>query len=183
MATRFSANSKGIFVGHGMQVRCAVGKGGVIAAADKREGDGGSPIGDWPMRRVFFRPDRLACPETGLPTVALTPTDGWCDQVGDPLYNQKVTTDYPARHEKLWRDDHVYDLIVELGYNDDPVLDGHGSAIFMHVARPEYEPTEGCIALDIADLKKVLALSSEGSTLAISDAQTFSQQSLYDTRH
>ncbi|MFN3401191.1 MAG: L,D-transpeptidase, partial [Ferrovibrio sp.] len=148
----------GKFEGAGRVFRCALGKGGVKPAGDKREGDGASPIGVWPPRRVWYRPDKGPPPETGLPVLAIRPGDGWCDAPGHPLYNRLVPLPFPASHERLWREDGVYDLIVELGYNDDPPEAGRGSAIFMHMARPDYSGTEGCVALALPDLLALLAV-------------------------
>jgi len=78
-----------------------------------------------------------------------------------------VILPYPAGHERLWREDHVYDLIVALGYNDDPILPGRGSAIFLHVARPDYSPTEGCVACARDDLLALLAAATPGDVLEI----------------
>lgn len=167
MTLIFEASADGIFVGANHEFRCAIGKGGMTEAANKREGDGASPIGQWEMRRVFYRADKTPPPVTDLPKVPIKENDGWCDDPGDLLYNCPVTLPYPASHEKLWRDDDVYDLIVELGHNDDPPVPGLGSAIFLHVATPDYEPTEGCIALNEQDLRTVLALVGPGSKLAI----------------
>jgi len=149
----------------GRRWRCALGRAGVVA--DKREGDGGTPRGVLPLRRVFYRPDRLSPPATGLPVRALAPDDGWCDDPADPAYNRLVRRPYPASAERLWRDDAVYDVIVELGWNDDPVAPGRGSAIFLHVARPDYGPTEGCVALALSDLLALLALCRPGDALAV----------------
>lgn len=125
---------------------CAIGKGGV--SNGKQEGDGATPIGCWPLRQVFYRPDRLtSAPPAPVPCRALAPDDGWCDDPADPLYNQAVRLPYAGRHEELWRSDRVYDVIVTLGYNDDPPVAGRGSAIFLHNARPDFSPTEGCVAL------------------------------------
>jgi L,D-peptidoglycan transpeptidase YkuD (ErfK/YbiS/YcfS/YnhG family) len=151
----------------GREVRCALGRSGVTPADSKREGDGASPLGVWPMRQVLWRPDRIAAPATRLPTVALIPEAGWCDDPADPFYNRPVLLPYPASHEKLWREDHVYDVIVELGYNDGPIVAGRGSAIFLHVARPDYSPTEGCIACAVDDLLALLAEAKPGDALAI----------------
>lgn len=138
------------------RMRCALGKGGVRPVIEKREGDGATPLGRFPMRRVLFRPDRGPQPVTQMPIQPISPTDGWCDAPGDPAYNRPVTLPYPASAEALWRAESVYDLIVVLGHNDDPVIDGAGSAIFMHIARRNYSPTEGCIALDRTDLETIL---------------------------
>jgi L,D-peptidoglycan transpeptidase YkuD (ErfK/YbiS/YcfS/YnhG family) len=138
----------------GRDFACVLGKGGV--RPDKLEGDGATPTGRFPLRRVFYRPDRLAAPATRLEAVALVPTDGWCDDPTDAAYNRPVALPYPAGHETLWRDDAVYDVIVQLGHNDDPVVKGAGSAVFMHVARPDRSPTEGCVALALEDLLSVL---------------------------
>ena len=135
--------------------RCALGRGGIVA--DKREGDGGTPVGTFPLRRLLYRPDRVAAPTTRLPVRALTLTDGWCDDSDDPAYNRPVTLPFAASHEKMWRDDNIYDVVVVLGHNDDPPVAGRGSAIFLHVARPDYRPTEGCVALALDDLLTVLA--------------------------
>lgn len=135
--------------------RCALGRGGI--SRNKREGDGATPAGAWPMRRLLYRADRVACPKTRLPAMPINPTDGWCDEPGDPAYNQPVALPYPGRHERLWREDGLYDLLVVLGHNDDPVVPGLGSAIFLHVAGADYGPTEGCVALARPDLERVLA--------------------------
>lgn len=164
----FKATASGVFSGENMEFRCALGKGGVIGADLKREADGASPLGIWPMRRLFYRADRLARPETGLPAIALRERDGWCDAADHPLYNRPVTLPFAASHETLWREDHVYDLIVELGHNDDPVVPGLGSAIFFHLAREDYRPTEGCIALAREDMLQVLRLCDPGTLLEIS---------------
>jgi L,D-peptidoglycan transpeptidase YkuD (ErfK/YbiS/YcfS/YnhG family) len=163
----FSATSDGSLDISGRRVRCALGRSGVLPAADKREGDGASPLGVWPFRKVLYRPDREPAPKTRLPVQALTPVDGWCDAPGDPAYNRPVRLPYPASAETLWREDRVYDLIVVLGHNDDPVSPGAGSAIFLHVAAPGYSPTQGCVALAREDLEAVLAMAAPGDCLAI----------------
>jgi L,D-peptidoglycan transpeptidase YkuD (ErfK/YbiS/YcfS/YnhG family) len=136
------------------RLRCAVGRGGIVR--EKREGDGGTPVGAWPMRELLYRPDRLERPATRLPARPIARDDGWCDAPGDPAYNRPVRLPFPASAETLWRRDRVYDLVVPLGYNDAPVVPGAGSAIFLHLARRGYEPTAGCVALSRADLLRVL---------------------------
>lgn len=163
----FIANASGQLRWGDNVVRCALGKTGVTPAEAKREGDGASPIGVWPMRQVLWRPDRIAAPATGLPVVELIPQAGWCDDPADPFYNRPILLPYAASHEKLWREDHLYDLIVELGYNDAPVIPGNGSAIFLHIAREDYAPTEGCIACALPDLLALLADAKAGDAIEI----------------
>lgn len=144
----------------------AIGRNGITVA--KREGDGATPIGTLPVRRVLYRADRVEAPRTRLPVQAIRPEDGWCDDPENPWYNKPVDLPFPARHERLWRDDHVYDLIAVLGWNDAPVVPGRGSAIFLHIARPDFSGTEGCVALAMEDLVRVLADAGPGDTLTIS---------------
>lgn len=147
----------------GRRLRCAIGRGGINIT--KREGDGISPAGCYPLLRILYRPDRLAGVKSDLPVQALTPQDGWCDDPADPLYNQPVQLPYPGRHEKLWRDDGVYDVIVVLGHNHNPPVPHLGSAIFLHIAKPGYGPTEGCAALAQTDLLAILAEARAGDLL------------------
>lgn len=141
------------------------GKGGI--REDKKEGDGATPVGVFPLRQVFYRPDKVSPFPCALPLIPLTPMDGWCDDPADPKYNQFIKLPYPARHEHLWRDDHVYDIIVVLGYNDDPPIPGKGSAIFMHLIREDHSPTEGCIALKKEDLIEILTTISKETNLCV----------------
>ena len=147
---------------------CAIGRGGVTQ--DKREGDGATPLGRWPLREVLYRPDRLAAPETALGVQPLSPDMGWCDDPEHPDYNRLIRRPSSARHETLWRHDRVYDVIVVLGYNDSPVVPGLGSAIFLHVARPRFEPTEGCVALRQADLLGYLGYAGPGDAVIVEPA-------------
>jgi L,D-peptidoglycan transpeptidase YkuD (ErfK/YbiS/YcfS/YnhG family) len=135
-------------------IRCALGRTGI--RREKIESDGATPSGNFPFRRVLFRPDRIPKPETILPIQAIGPTDGWCDDPADPKYNMPVTMPFPASAESLWRQDGLYDVIVVLGHNDTPPIPGAGSAIFLHVARPDFGPTEGCVALPLTNLCELL---------------------------
>jgi L,D-peptidoglycan transpeptidase YkuD (ErfK/YbiS/YcfS/YnhG family) len=135
----------------GKRFRCALGRGGI--RADKREGDGATPIGRFPLRRVFFRDTP---PKTALPLAAISQRDGWCDAPDDIAYNRAVVLPYPASHEVMWRTDHLYDRVLVIGHNDDPVVPGLGSAVFVHLAHGDYRPTEGCIAFARDDLETIL---------------------------
>ncbi|MCX7382148.1 MAG: L,D-transpeptidase family protein [Alphaproteobacteria bacterium] len=141
-------HADGRFVFQGRTYRCALGRGGV--RADKEEGDGATPLAVLPLRRVYFRADRVKIPVCAVP-------DGWCDDPTSRIYNQPVRLPCSARHEELWRRDALYDIIAVLGWNDAPVERRRGSAIFLHVARADYAATEGCVALALPDLREVLA--------------------------
>ncbi len=144
-------------------LRAALGRSGI--ALEKREGDGASPAGRWEMRRVLYRSDRLDVPVTALPVAVIAQNDGWCDAPDHKAYNQPVTFPFKASAERLWRDDHLYDLVVVLSHNEPPVTPHAGSAIFLHVARPDYGPTEGCAALALDDLLHVLSRADRDSAV------------------
>ncbi len=166
----FTATSDGWLDLGGRRARCALGRAGVLPAGAKTEGDGATPAGVWPLRRVFYRSDRGGAPATTLPVQPIRGSDGWCDDPCDPAYNRPVTLPYPASAERLWREDGLYDLVVVLGQNDDPVVPAAGSAIFLHIARPDLSGTEGCVAMSRADLEALLALAQPGDVLAITPA-------------
>lgn len=165
----FTVGSDGTFDLGDRVVRCALGPAGVIAADAKREGDGATPVGVWPMLRVVYRPDRGPAPATGLPVAPVDPQDGWCDDPVDPNYNRPVTLPYPASCESMWREDELYDVVVILAHNDDPPVPGLGSAIFLHCAKPDYPPTQGCVALAKADLLALLEKARPGDAIEIRD--------------
>ncbi|HXF55465.1 MAG TPA: L,D-transpeptidase family protein [Hyphomicrobiaceae bacterium] len=148
-----------------LRFRCALGRSG--RRVRKREGDGATPVGRFLMQRVLYRPDRCQRPRTGLKTHVLRPTDGWCDCPRDRNYNRPVRLPYPASAEAMWRADELYDLVVVLSHNCRPRVKGLGSAIFLHVAAPGLAPTQGCIALRRADLMRLLAQLSRGSSVWI----------------
>ena len=156
--------------------RCAIGRAGLIAADQKQEGDGATPIGRWRMSRLLFRPDRVEGMATALPSTAISRQDGWCDAPADPHYNQQIVRPYEASHEILWREDFLYDILVVLDHNSNPVVPGRGSAIFLHLARKNYEPTEGCVALARSDLLRVLGEASADSAVLVTSDHHGHQQ-------
>lgn len=150
-------------------IPCALGRSGTIPQEQKREGDGATPEGVFPLRRLWYRQDKVSIPiECTLPTKPITPTDGWCDDEKSPSYNKPILLSLNLgidrtleSHERLWRsEDDLYDFIVEIGYNDEPSIPGHGSAIFLHVARTKMTPTAGCIAVSKQDMIKILPFLS-----------------------
>jgi L,D-peptidoglycan transpeptidase YkuD (ErfK/YbiS/YcfS/YnhG family) len=148
------AGHLGFFEAFNNKFVCALGAGGV--AKQKREGDLKSPAGRFALREVLYRADRLDRPATGLPARSIGPDDGWCDEPNDSAYNRPVKLPYRASAENLWRADNIYDLVVVIGYNDDPVVRCLGSAIFLHVATEKYGPTRGCVALAYDDLLPIV---------------------------
>ncbi|MFT4090915.1 MAG: L,D-transpeptidase family protein [Asticcacaulis sp.] len=168
MVKIFTAYANKFLILNSDKVPCALGKEGVITADRKREGDLRSPAGIWRLKYIFYRPDRLQAPDTVLPVIALTPEDGWCDAPDHPDYNRHVKLPFDASHEKLWREDHIYDLIGILGHNDDPPVAGMGSAIFLHLARENYVGTEGCVALSQPDLLELLRQAEAETYIEIS---------------
>jgi L,D-peptidoglycan transpeptidase YkuD (ErfK/YbiS/YcfS/YnhG family) len=136
-------------------ISCVIGRGGACEAGDKREGDGRTPLGDWPIRAVLLRPDRDLSPPAAMPWRWLRPGDGWSDDPGDPAYNRPVRHPHAFSAERMWREDSLYDAVIVLGHNDRPPVAGLGSAIFLHIRGDA--PTEGCIAISRNDIPVVLA--------------------------
>lgn len=128
------------------------GRSGIVAAEDGREGDGKTPLGTYGLRFGLYRADRLPRPPTDLTLHVIKPDDGWCDAPDDPAYNRFVRLPYPASHEKLWRVDGAYDVILVISQNDSPPVPGLGSAVFIHCRQPDHRPTLGCLALAPGDM-------------------------------
>ena len=149
---------------------CCIGLNGLTL--NKIEGDNCTPIGTWPFRRVFYRADKQDTPLTRLPLTKITKQMGWCDDPKDEEnYNKLVELPYPYSHEKLWRDDDIYDIIVELGYNDRPPVKGLGSAIFMHLMAKDGSSTAGCISLRKDDLLNLISIVDLHEVLEIKDPE------------
>src|SRR5688572_15338786 len=144
---------------------CALGRTGLVA--DKREGDGGTPTGGFRFRRLLYRADRVARIETRLPARHIERDDGWCDDPASPDYNKPIRLPHPARHETMWLETPLYDLVVVIGHNDDPIVPGAGSAVFLHVARDDWGPTAGCIAFRREDLLAILAVVSTADAVDV----------------
>lgn len=146
---------------------CTLGRAGVAEAKDKKEGDGKTPLGKFPLRQLIYRADRAPKPETGLEVEILTPETGWCEDPAHPDYNKKISLPHSSVHDRMTREDHVYDYVVVIGHNDDPVEAGKGSAIFLHPARPDFSPTAGCVGLRKEDLLKVIKLCDASTLIEI----------------
>ena len=167
LVTSLSGNARRGWLRHGQRwYAVALGRSG--RRPRKREGDGATPVGTWHVIAVLYRPDRTARPRTGIfPVRRIAQRDGWCDAEGDRNYNRPVRLPYPASAERMWREDGLYDIVVVLDHNQRPRVQGGGSAIFMHVARAGYAPTEGCIALARGDLMMLVARLRKGAAVVV----------------
>ncbi|GGE89588.1 L,D-transpeptidase family protein [Sphingomonas prati] len=151
----------------GRTIACTIGRSGACDAPDKREGDGCTPFGTWPIRAALLRRDRVSLPAgVTLPWRWIGALDGWSDDIRDPVYNRPVTHPHRFSAERLWRDDGLYDVIVVLGHNDTPPAPGLGSAIFLHCRNADH-PTEGCVAVDRDALLWLLLTLRQGDPLVI----------------
>ena len=146
--------TQGVLELGGLRFPCSLGRSGTSCL--KREGDGASPRGNWQLRRLFYRADRLPPPRTGLAPRALRADQGWCETVGDRNYNRLVPIPYATAHETMKRADHLYDIVIETSHNERPRVQGHGSAVFFHLRRPDGGPTAGCIAVSLRDMRIIL---------------------------
>lgn len=160
-----SKPSQGIVSFKGLSLRCALGKGGISAL--KREGDGATPLARLRVLGGYFRTDGIVQRRTALPLAPIAADLGWCDAPADRNYNRPVPLPYPASHERMRRKDRLYDICIVLDWNIAPRRRNRGSAIFLHLARPGYLPTEGCIALSPRDMARLLPLLSTRSLFQV----------------
>jgi len=161
---------------NGKNLPCRIGKAGYTPENSGREGDAKTPLGHYSLRFGLYRADRLSVPQKQNRYIAavkplifrpLRPNDGWCDDPEDPAYNRFIRTPYPARHERLWREDGAYDIVLIMSHNDSPPKPGLGSAVFIHIAQPDDRDTLGCIALTPEDMVQLLPHLSTGMGLHI----------------
>ena len=162
---RPGAPTQGILRLGNQRVPCALGRSGITR--NKREGDGATPAGRYEILAIRYRPDRIRRPATRLPLQASRPSDGWCDALGDRNYNRPVRLPYRRSAETMWREDHLYDVVAILDWNVSRRSQGRGSAIFFHLARPGFLPTEGCVAVRPADMRKILQRLKPGAAIEV----------------
>jgi L,D-peptidoglycan transpeptidase YkuD (ErfK/YbiS/YcfS/YnhG family) len=145
---------RGWLTADGQSIPVALGRGGIIA--NKREGDGGTPRGTFRPRQLWWRADRHPRPRTFLPVRAIRPEDAWCEDPASRHYNQPMRLDAGEGGDRLTRDDHLYDFIVEIDHNTHPRIAGHGSAVFLHLAREGFSPTAGCVSMTRSAMLRLL---------------------------
>jgi L,D-peptidoglycan transpeptidase YkuD (ErfK/YbiS/YcfS/YnhG family) len=147
--------ARGVLLAGPLALPAALGRSGI--RANKREGDGATPRGRFRLVRLWWRADRALRPPTGLPARRIAPVDAWCEDPGDRRYNRPIRLGPGQSGDRLTRTDQLYDLLIELDHNARPRVAGRGSAVFIHVARPGFAPTAGCVALTRAALHRLLA--------------------------
>jgi L,D-peptidoglycan transpeptidase YkuD (ErfK/YbiS/YcfS/YnhG family) len=151
---RFGTRTRGILTAGALAIPVSLGRGGILT--NKFEGDGGTPRGRYRLKRLWWRADRLARPQTGLPVRPIAPADAWSEDPADRRYNRAVRRKPGEPGDRLMRQDGLYDLIIEIDHNDRPRIAGRGSAVFIHVARDGFGPTAGCVGLRRNDLVRLL---------------------------
>jgi L,D-peptidoglycan transpeptidase YkuD (ErfK/YbiS/YcfS/YnhG family) len=145
--------------------RCALGKAGVNKKI--KEGDGITPKGVFKITKIYYRADKIKIIKTNIKKIKITKNMGWCDDPVSCFYNQQIRLPSKFSHEKLYRNDDLYDLIAVINYNTNPIIKNKGSAIFMHISKKSYKKTEGCIALKKKDLINILTKIKKNTKIKI----------------
>ena len=156
---------RGWLTADGWTVPVALGRGGILA--NKREGDGGTPKGTYHPLQLWWRADRHPRPRTYLPVRPIRPEDAWCEDPQSRHYNQPVRLEPGCSGDRLTRDDHLYDFIVEIDHNSSPRIAGRGSAVFLHLARENFGPTAGCVSMTKSAMLRLLARLSPETRIVI----------------
>jgi L,D-peptidoglycan transpeptidase YkuD (ErfK/YbiS/YcfS/YnhG family) len=162
---RPGSRTRGILLAGPLALPVVLGRGGI--RANKFEGDGATPRGRFRLVRLWWRADRHPHPRTLLPARRITPGLAWCEDTSDRRYNRPFRRLAGDGGDRLWREDHLYDFIVEIDHNTRPRVAGRGSAVFVHVARPNRSPTAGCVALAVNDLRRLLTVLGPKTRIAI----------------
>ena len=147
------------------KIKCAIGKKGITK--NKQEGDLKTPRGIFKLKKIFFRKDRIKFIKTNLKKKYIKRNIGWCDDPNSEYYNQEIKFPFKGSAEKLWRKDNIYDLIIVLSYNFNPIIKNRGSAIFLHICKKNYSPTKGCIAINKKDMLNLLVNIKKTTKLII----------------
>ena len=158
-------NKSGYLEYKNLKFKCALGKAGI--GWKKREGDNVTPTGTFKIVKIYYRSDRIKKISSKFRAIEITKNMGWCDDPNSKNYNQLINLPSKYNHEKLFKKNNIYDLIIVLNYNMKPVIKNKGSAIFIHVAKKNYQPTQGCISLKKNDLLKLLSKISRNIKIKI----------------
>jgi L,D-peptidoglycan transpeptidase YkuD (ErfK/YbiS/YcfS/YnhG family) len=159
------SRSRGVLSVGPRSLSVVLGRGGI--RANKFEGDGATPRGRFRLIRLWWRADRHPRPPTSLPVRRISPSLAWCEDTADRRYNRPFHRSASDGGDRLWREDHLYDFIIEIDHNTRPRIAGRGSAVFVHVVRPNRSPTAGCVALTFNDLRRLLNVVGPQTRIAI----------------
>jgi L,D-peptidoglycan transpeptidase YkuD (ErfK/YbiS/YcfS/YnhG family) len=157
--------TRGVLLAGPRAIPVVLGRGGI--RANKFEGDGGTPRGRFRLVRLWWRADRHPRPPTCLPASRITGDLAWCEDTSDRRYNRPFRRSATEPGDRLRRDDRLYDFIIEIDHNTRPRVKGRGSAVFIHVARPNRGPTAGCVALEFGELRRLLTALGPRTQIAI----------------
>jgi L,D-peptidoglycan transpeptidase YkuD (ErfK/YbiS/YcfS/YnhG family) len=149
------------------EFQCSIGRSGF--SENKKEGDGFTPVGTFYIDNVYYRADKIKKLNTKINKIIIHESDGWCDDPRQKKYNQLIQFPFNFSAERLYREDSLYDVVGVLNYNHNPIVPGLGSAIFIHIAKDDYGPTEGCIALNQEDLLYLLSLINNKTKIILGD--------------
>ncbi len=158
-------NKSGYLKYKDLKFRCALGKAGI--GNKKIEGDNVTPRGVYKIIKIYFRKDRIRSIATEYKLIKITKKMGWCDDPKSKKYNQKIKIPTSYSYERLYRKDNIYDLILVISYNINPIVKKKGSAIFIHIAKKNYKPTQGCIALKKGNLIKLISKINKDTKIRI----------------
>ena len=149
----------------GYKLKCSVGKSGVKKV--KKEGDLATPKGTFKLGLLYYRKDRIKLPKCKIKKKIIRKNMGWCNDSKSNKYNRQIKFPYNYSSEKLYKRENVYDLFLLIKYNTRPVIKEKGSAIFLHIAKKNYQPTQGCVAISKKDFLKILPLINNKTSIAI----------------
>ena len=148
------------------KLRCAIGKRGITYK--KKEGDQKTPKGTFSFKSIFYRKDRMRNLKNKIKNKIITKNMGWCDDSNSKYYNKLIKLPFKKKAEKMWLEDRIYDVLVVIDYNIKPVIKNKGSAIFLHIAKKNYPPTKGCIAINKKDILFLINKINNKTKLIIS---------------
>lgn len=151
---RAGNSRQGWLTASSLTIPVALGRAGI--RANKREGDGGTPRGIFHPKQLWWRADRHRRPKTFIPLRAIRPEDAWCEDAADRHYNRPIRLTRETGGDRLTREDHLYDFIIEIDHNTRPRIAHRGSAVFLHLARENFGPTAGCISMTQAAMLRLL---------------------------
>tara|TARA_Y100000590_G_scaffold191753_1_gene218101 strand:+ start:1422 stop:1913 length:492 start_codon:yes stop_codon:yes gene_type:complete len=147
------------------KLKCSIGKSGITNF--KKEGDFATPKGKFKLGLLYYRKDRNALPVCKIKKKVIKKNMGWCDDSKSNKYNREISFPFKFRAEKLYRRNHIYDIFINIKYNQNPIIKKRGSAIFLHLADKKYKPTKGCVAISKKDFFKILPLLKKKTKILI----------------